>query len=95
METGKIAKQMIDFQKAAFNNTFNAAVMIQEQVEKMGNTFLDQSTWLPEEGRKAINEWGQTYREWREDFKKAVDGNFKKAEAFFADANKPAKAKAA
>ena len=90
MDSTKIAKQMIDFQKATFDNSFNAMVMLQEQTEKMVNTFLDQATWLPEEGRRVINEWVDAYKKGREDFKKTVDENFKKVEGFFAA---PTKAK--
>ena len=84
METGKIAKQMIDFQKTAFDNTFGAMVALQDQTEKMVNISIEQSAWLPEDGKKAINEWTETCKKGRDDFKKLVDENFSKAEGFFA-----------
>ncbi len=84
METGKIAKQMIDFQKTAFNNTFGVMVALQDQTEKMVNITIEQSTWLPEDGKKAINEWTDACKKGRDDFKKIVDENFSKAEGFFA-----------
>ena len=84
METKKIAKQMIEFNKAAFNNTFNATVRLQDQTEKMANTLLNKVPGLPEEGKKTIDNWVKTYKKRREDFKKAIDENFKKAEGFFA-----------
>lgn len=93
MEAEKMAKQMIDFHKATFDNSFNAMVMLQEQTEKMVNTFLEQATWLPEEGRKVINEWVKAYKKGRGDFKKAVDENFKRVEDFFGGAKKTAKPK--
>lgn len=83
MEPKVIAKQMIDFQKTTFDNTFNAVVMLQSQAEKMANTMLDQASWLPAEDRKTIKEWGNVYKNERENFKKAVDEHFKKAEEFF------------
>ena len=84
METKKIAKQMIEFNKTAFNNTFNALVSVQDQTEKMANTLLNKVPGLPEEGKKSIDNWVKTYKKGREDFKKAVDESFKKAEGFFA-----------
>ena len=97
METGKIAKQMIDFQKTAFDNTFSAMVALQEQTEKMVNLSIDQSAWLPEDGKKAINQWTNACKKGRDDFKKFVDDNFIKAEGFFAGQAKspasPAKSK--
>jgi hypothetical protein len=83
METVNFAKQIIDFNKTAFDNTFNAMVILQEQTEKATNTILDQATWLPEGGRKAIDDWTTAYKKGRENFKKTVDDNFKKAESFF------------
>jgi len=88
MENAKIAKQIIDFQKAAFDNSFNAIVMIQEQTEKMLDIALQQATWLPEEGTKTIKEWADTYKQGREDFRKTVDTNFRKVEEFFAGLEK-------
>lgn len=93
MEQTKIAKQMIDFQKTTFDNTFNAVVMLQEQAEKMTSLLIDQATWLPEEGRTAINEWADAYKKGRDEFKKSMDDNFKKVEKFFTGFEKTAKPK--
>ena len=91
MDTGKMAKQMIDFHKATFDNTFNAMVMLQDQTEKMVNTFLAQATWLPEEGKRVIDEWLSAYKKGREDFKQIVEDNFNKVEDFFATTGKAKK----
>lgn len=88
MEPKLIAKQMIDFQKATFNNAYQAVVVLQNQTEKMANTMLDQTVWLPKEGKKAIDEWVKAYKKGREDFKKTVDDNYKKVEAFFTGSKK-------
>jgi hypothetical protein len=88
MDPLKITKQMIDFNKASFDNTFTAMVLLQEQTEKMVNAFMEQATWLPGEGRKALNEWVETVKKGREDFKKVVDQGFGKVEDYFAEAGK-------
>ena len=93
MDSSKIAKQMIDFQKTTFDNTFNAMVLLQEQAESMASTLLDQATWMPEEGRKAINDWLKAYKKGREDFRKGVDENFKRVEDFFVAFDKGIKTK--
>lgn len=93
MDSAKIAKQMIDFQKTTFDNSFSAMVMLQEQTEIMANTLLDQATWMPAEGKKAINDWVKSYKKGREDFKKIVDENFKKVEDFFNSFDKAPKTK--
>ena len=52
MDQNQIFKQMLDFNKATFDNSFNAMVMVLEQTEKMINAMMDQATWLPEEGKR-------------------------------------------
>jgi polyhydroxyalkanoate synthesis regulator phasin len=85
MDQKQLFKQMLDFQKTTFDNSFSAMVMLQEQTEKAAQTLLDQASWLPEEGRKAIDEWVAAYKKGREEFKALVDENFKKVEDFFAE----------
>jgi predicted aminopeptidase len=86
MDQKQIARQMIQFNKTAFDNSFNAMTMVYEQNAKMIGTFLEQATWLPKEGKKAISDWMQTYKKGCEDFKKLVNDNYEKVEAFFAGA---------
>jgi len=38
---------------------------------------------MSEEGKKAAKEWASMYRKGFEDYRKLVDENFKKLEAFF------------
>jgi len=80
METGKVANQMISFQKTLFENSFNAMCTIQEQTEKIADTFLKQMTWIPEEGKKSIRESFDMYKKARDTFKKAVDDGYVRLE---------------
>jgi hypothetical protein len=91
MEPLKLAKQMIDFNKATFDNTFSSMVLLQEQTEKMVNAFLDQASWLPEDGKKLLNEWVGAYKKGREEFKKVVDDSYKKVDDYFTQATKSSK----
>ena len=93
MDQAIIAKQMIDFQKTMFDNTFNAMVLVQEQTERMATTLLDQATWMPAEGKNAISGWVDAFKKGREDFKKGVDENFKRVEDFFSTFDKAQKTK--
>ena len=87
MEPNAMLKQMLDFNKTAFDNSFNAMLMIQEQNAKMVNTFLEQATWMPEEGKKVIRDWVDAYKKGCENFKKAADENYKKVDDYFAGQN--------
>ncbi|MDD5170308.1 MAG: hypothetical protein PHN75_15935 [Syntrophales bacterium] len=88
MDPKQIAKQMIQFNKTAFDNTFNAMTVLQEQTEKMMDMYLEQAPLLPAEGKKAISDWLKAYKKGREDFKIAADENYKKVEDFFAGYDK-------
>ena len=79
MEQFQVFKQMVQFNKTTFDNSYNAMEMLRDQNEKMANSLLDQATWMPEEGKKAINEWMKAYKKGCDDFKKAVDQNYKNA----------------
>ncbi|CAB1076802.1 hypothetical protein D1AOALGA4SA_4599 [Olavius algarvensis Delta 1 endosymbiont] len=84
MEPNVMLKQMMDFNKTAFDNSFNAMLTIQEQNSKMVNAFLEQATWMPEEGKKLIRNWVDTYKKGCEDFKKTAEENYQKVDDFFA-----------
>ena len=84
MDPKQIAKQMVDFNKTAFDNSFDAMSVIQDQAEKMISAAMEQTAFFPEEGKKAVNEWIKTIKKGREEFKTAADENFKKVEIFFA-----------
>ncbi|MCX5851355.1 MAG: hypothetical protein NT072_04780 [Deltaproteobacteria bacterium] len=88
MEQKELLKQMIDFNKAAFDNSYNAMIMLQDQTEQMINSFLEQASWMPPEGKKTITEWSSSYRKGRESYKAVVDDNFKKVEELFGLAGK-------
>lgn len=83
MDQKQVFKQMVDFNKVAFNNAFNAMVMVQDQTEAMANTMLNQAAWLPEEGKKALKDWVDAFKKGRETYKQSVDDAFKKVEDYF------------
>jgi len=83
MVQSQFINQMIQFNKTAFDNSFKAMEMLRKQNEKTANSLLDQAVWLPEGGKKAINEWMQVYKKGCDDFKKGVDLNFKNVEDLF------------
>lgn len=89
MDQGKMLKQALGVYKTTFDSTFDTLCTIQDQTEKMMNLFLDNATWLPDEGKKAIIEWGKAYKKGRDDYKTTVDESYKKVEDFFANMDKP------
>jgi hypothetical protein len=95
MDPKKMGKQMFDFYKSTFDNSFSAMIMLQEQMERMANMYWGQMVNIPEEVKKGLNEWTKSYKKNCEDFKKVIDESFKKLESFCAEAEKAEKGKAA
>jgi len=89
MDQKALLKQVIDFQKATFDNSFRAMATLQEQGEQIVNMFLDQSPWLPEEGKKAVAEWINAYKKGRQDFRDYVESNFDKVKNYFSEQQSP------
>lgn len=83
MDSGKIAKQVVGFQRTLFENSFGAMTLVQDQTEKMMNTFMSQIPLVPEEGKKSVTNSIEVYKKARSDFKKAVDDGFDKLENLF------------
>ena len=83
MDPKQIAKQMIAFNKTAFDNNFTAMKTLNEQTERLVTRFWEKTPMFPEEGKKAIAEWMKAYKKGCDDFKNLVDENFKKVEDFF------------
>jgi uncharacterized coiled-coil DUF342 family protein len=90
MDQKQIAKQMMEFNKTAFDNTFNAMAALQDQTEKLVFHFLEKAQWFPEDGKKTINEWINAYKNGREDFKASADASYKKVADYFATLDKEA-----
>ena len=53
-------KQVLHFQKSAFDST----------------DMIDRTEGVPDEGRELVNEWVETFRRGREDYKAAVDRTY-------------------
>jgi len=88
MDQTQIAKQMMEFNKTAFDNSFSAMSALQDQTEKLILSLLDKASWFPEEGKKAMNDWVISYKKGREDFKTAADDGYRKVVEYFAQADK-------
>ena len=83
MDQKQLVKQILDFNKTTLDNSFNAMVLLQEQSEKLGKSTLDQATWLPEEGKKVIDDFTEAFKKGRDEFKKSVDDAFSNARELF------------
>lgn len=74
---------MIEFNKTLLDNTFNAINTIQDQSARMLTAVIDKANWLPDDGKKAINDWVSAYKKGRDDFKAATDEKYEKVANYF------------
>lgn len=91
MDQNAFVKQVIEFQKSSVDNGLNALQAIQEQTENMARSFIEQAGWLPEEGKKVVNQWVDAYKKGQEEYRKVVDDNFKKVEDYLESITKEKK----
>jgi polyhydroxyalkanoate synthesis regulator phasin len=75
-------KQILDFNKKAFDDSFNAVVTVQEHAEKMARIFFEKSSFFPEEGKKIVEDWVHTYRNGLDEFRTNVDSRFELVEKY-------------
>lgn len=83
------AKQMIDLNRTAFRNAFDAACLFREHTGKVFNAFVEQASWVPDEGKKALAEMTEAVTKGCTEFRKVVDENFDKMEACLGEAERP------
>ncbi len=76
----RMAKQMIDMQRASVDGTINGMIMMWEQTAML----LEGAAWLPEEGRKAFRQWVDINKKACEDLKTVIASGYSNLEKFFA-----------
>ena len=84
MDPKQMTMHMMEFHKMNFDNAFNTMVLMQDQSEKMMRVFLEQSPWMPAEGKKLIDEWLENGKKGRAEFKSMMDAGYEKISGFFA-----------
>ncbi len=88
MDQKKLIKQALDFNKNAFNNVFNALVVLQDNAERACNAALENANLVPEDGKNALGEWTESYKKGRENYKDAVNAGFQQLEGVLGATNK-------
>jgi polyhydroxyalkanoate synthesis regulator phasin len=71
-----MAKQIVNLQKNAFDHVYQTTALLQEHVEKVTNTAVREIVWLPEDGKRMIEDWTGNWRKGRNELKKAMDEQF-------------------
>ncbi len=82
MDQFQTLKQMMQMNKMAFDNSYTMMMSAYEQNKLMLNTFLNQASGVPPEGKNAIEEWLQSYRKGCEELKKMADDGYRMVEKY-------------
>jgi len=88
MDQKQSVKQMMDFNKRAFDNVFNTLSSIQDETESLMTRFMEKSNWITPEGKKIFSQVTDSYRKGRNDFKTMADENYHRASEYFVPADK-------
>ncbi len=83
METNAIAKQSLQLYYTALTRTLDAALAVQDNSKKTVDTLLDQNPGIPMEGRQAINDLIDLYRQQTVAIKNVIDEGFKPFQQYF------------
>ena len=83
MDQKQMLKQMLAFHQTTFNNAFNTMTLLQDQLKGVAKTMLEQATWLPAEGRQAIENGTESYKSACQTFKQQIDNSYKQVEKTF------------
>ncbi|MGD0279940.1 MAG: hypothetical protein ABSC11_11600 [Smithella sp.] len=70
-------KQILDFNRKAFEDSFNVVAFAEEQSEKILSLLREESLFFPEQSKKIIEDWVKTYKNGWDSFKTNMDSRFK------------------
>ena len=88
MDPKETAKQLLEFNKRVFDNTFNTMSSLQDETESLFTRFMDKSNWITPEGKKIISKMSESYKTGRRDMKSMADDHYRKASEYFVPAGK-------
>jgi DNA replication initiation complex subunit (GINS family) len=92
MNTNKVSKQALDFQKGVFDSWYGAMSVVQDQAVSAVDAMLNQASWIPDQGRQVISSWVSTCKSERDRFKVYLDESFSGLEQYLAQEIKAAPA---
>ncbi|MEW6552920.1 MAG: hypothetical protein AB1384_01360 [Actinomycetota bacterium] len=84
MDPKMMQKTVMEGMRSGMLMSFDTMNSVQEQVEKMWRTLLDQSGELQKEGEKVLQEWLENMRKGREEFRRNLEEGLRKMEDLLA-----------
>lgn len=93
MESSKLSKQMIDFQKQIWDNWNITLNVFEKQANSTVNWVMDHAFWVPGESRKTIEKYWSACFEERTRFKNYVNEGYSILKKSFSETEPPVKSK--
>jgi polyhydroxyalkanoate synthesis regulator phasin len=84
MDPKMMQKTVMEGMRSGMLMSFDTMNSVQEQMEKMWRTLLDQSGELQKEGDKVLQEWLENMRKGREEFRRNLEEGLRKMEDLLA-----------
>lgn len=78
----ELQRNLLEFQKQAFDSTFNALSALQDQQRELMTRLLDGAPAVPGEMRELLDQWAHALETGREQFKDTVDRSFETVETY-------------
>lgn len=72
----EITKQALEFQKDAFDSWYDAMSIFQDQASLAVDKLINQTSWIPDEGRQVLSGWAGTCKKERERYKAYMEESF-------------------
>lgn len=76
MEPLQLTQNMLDLNRNALENAWQAASAVQDQVERISRAMLDQRNALAEIGERAVDQWIREYKAGQSALRKTLDENY-------------------
>ena len=83
MENTEFARRMVDMNRTATENTWNALTLWQDQTERITRAVLENSHNLAEEGQRVVEEWVKEYKRGRTATRKTMENNYQQVQDLF------------
>jgi hypothetical protein len=87
----KMAKQLMDLQRATCEGMLNNMIVFWDQTEKFLGALVDSAMWVPPESKSAFKEWIVCNNKSCRTFKRTVTEGFSWMETFLNAHTKPRK----
>jgi len=75
-DAARMGVRFIDFQKSAFNTTFDTMLKMQEQSQKVATAFLANNKAIPDSGRVLMEEWQTQLTNNQTEFQKYITDHY-------------------